>query len=185
MFDIKKYYQFISEHDIIISYRGIVDGEAIASIIKLVEKRLLLSKETLKIRKKVINVLVESLQNILHYFEEESLEIGYVEQSFMTILKQKDKYVIFTGNLLSVQRAKSLKKRIDNVNSMGQDDLHSLYMSVLETPKVHITRGAGLGFLDMAKRTENKIKYDFQYFNEQYMLFILELVIENSKKVVS
>jgi hypothetical protein len=185
MFDIQKYYQFISEHDIILSYRGVVDGEAIASIIKLAEKRLLLSKESLKVRKKIINVLVESLQNIVHYFEEEPLEIQYVEQSFLTILKQEEKYIIFTGNLLSMQRAKSLKKRIDNVNAMEQADLHSLYMSVLETPKVHVSRGAGLGFLDMAKRTENKIKYDFQYFNDQYMLFILELAIENSKKVVS
>ena len=51
-----------------------MDGETISFLVKLVEKSITEAGEKLAIRKKIVNILVESLQNILNYFAEESLD---------------------------------------------------------------------------------------------------------------
>ncbi|MGD1841456.1 MAG: SiaB family protein kinase [Thermonemataceae bacterium] len=181
MFDIHRYYDLIREENILISYKGVFDGDIVGNIIKIVEKKLVISKEPVRVRKKIINILVESLQNILHYFNEESIEDNFTDQSFVVILKQASSYTIYTGNYLSIQRAKSLKKRIDNVNMMSEEDLKSLYISVLETPKVNMGGGAGLGLVDMVRRSSQKIAYDFKKYDAHYMLFTMQLIVSTTK----
>ncbi|MDX1904494.1 MAG: SiaB family protein kinase [Thermonemataceae bacterium] len=181
----ERYYQLIKSEKVVLSYKGGIDADAIHHLVRLVEKNLADADEKLSIRKKIVNLTVEALQNILNYFSEEALDKFLENESFMILTSNKQNYEILTGNYISIQRMKTLKKRIDNVNMMSQEDLQKVYLDILENPKVSITRGAGLGLIDMARRSQNKITYQFNDYNEDYTLFLMTTTINKVKNEVA
>jgi Family of unknown function (DUF6272) len=60
------YHQLIQDH-VLFTYNGEIDGELIDMLVQLAEKILKKSCSKLKARKRIVNVLIESLQNSFHY----------------------------------------------------------------------------------------------------------------------
>jgi hypothetical protein len=60
------YHQLIQDH-VLFTYNGEIDGELIDMLVQLAEKILKKSCSKLKARKRIVNVLIESLQNTFHY----------------------------------------------------------------------------------------------------------------------
>lgn len=181
----ERYYQLIQNEKILLCYKGAIDGDVVSSLVKLMEKNISSSGEKLAIRKKVINILVEALQNILNYFTEESLDKSFENESFLVVTCTKQEYEITVGNYISAHRMKTLKKRIDNVNMMSTEDLQKVYLDILENPKVSMSRGAGLGLIDMARRTQNKIDYAFSEYDQEHILFMMSMTVGRVKDTVT
>ena len=59
----------------ILYFKGNIDSEMINKVLDSVEGRLLTSRENPRLRKKVYNVLVESLQNLYHHAD--NVPAGY------------------------------------------------------------------------------------------------------------
>jgi hypothetical protein len=68
-FDVNEYYSKLNSNDVLIAYKGNVTSELISNVLEVVEARMDDYSETSKIRKKVYNVLVESLQNLYHHID--------------------------------------------------------------------------------------------------------------------
>ncbi|GAB4126143.1 MAG: SiaB family protein kinase [Raineya sp.] len=181
---LERYYQLIQNEKILLCYKGAIDGDVVSSLVKLTEKNISSSGEKLAIRKKIINILVEALQNILNYFAEESLDKSFENESFVIVTCTKQEYEITVGNYISAHRMKTLKKRIDNVNMMSAEDLQKVYLDILENPKISISRGAGLGLIDMARRTQNKINYAFNEYDQEHILFMMSMTVGRIKDAV-
>lgn len=182
---IERYYQLIQNEKVLLCYKGAIDSDVVSSLLKLVEQSTGLSGEKLATRKKLINILVEALQNVLNYFSEESLDKSFENESFVIVTCTKQEYEITIGNYISAYRMKTLKKRIDNVNMMSFEDLQKVYLDILENPKVSINRGAGLGFIDMVRRTQSKINYAFHEYDQEHVLFIMNMTVGRVKDVVT
>ncbi len=181
---IDKYHQIIQKEKVLLAYKGCIDGDAVTYLVKLTEKNMTSINEKLTIRKKVISVLVEAIQNIVNYFAEESLDKFFENESFVIVTAQKNQYEVLVGNYISVHRMRTLKKRIDNVNMMSSEDLQKVYLDILENPKVSITRGAGLGLIDIARRTHSKINYSFAEYDQDHVLFIMSMSVARVKHIV-
>ena len=68
-FDVNDYYSKLNGDDVLIAYKGNVTSELISNVLEVVEARMDDVSEDSKIRKKVYNVLVESLQNLYHHID--------------------------------------------------------------------------------------------------------------------
>ena len=172
----------IDAENTVLSYRGEFDGETIGDLVRLVERKMLLVKESVKTTKTLVNVLIEGLQNVCHYFQEGIADTNTFKESFLIITNSDNNYQLFIGNYVTKIRAQALKKRVDNVAQMSADDLRSVYITILEMPKIYTGGGAGLGFIDMTRRANGNIKYHFEAENQDKILFILEATIEGTKK---
>ena len=69
-FNINEYYTDISKGDILLAYKGSITSELINEVLEAVEDKLESGGEEGQTRKKLYNVLVESLQNLYHHIEE-------------------------------------------------------------------------------------------------------------------
>ena len=89
--------------------------------------------ESSKIRKKVYNVLVESLQNLYHHIEELPGELHNefgTKFGMLVVNRISGKYKISTGNFVTQDKVDVLKNKIDKINSMGRDELKDMYKSL-------------------------------------------------------
>ena len=66
-FNVESYFSGLSDGNQILYYKGNIDSDLITRVLDMVEEKLISFNESPKLRKRVYNVLVESLQNLYHH----------------------------------------------------------------------------------------------------------------------
>ena len=175
-FNLKDYYNDLSKGDVILAYKGSITSELINDVLEAVEKKLEEAQEESKTRKKIYNVLVESMQNLFHHIEEfheginENLDSKF---GILVIEKENELYKVTTGNFVNSTKIKFLKEKIDKINSLTKDELKDMYKFILNHQKLSAKGGGGLGLVDIARKTGNKLEYAFYNYNNNYYFFNL------------
>lgn len=177
MIDIYEYYQKMQSQNIVLAYKGHVSEEMFNSLLQIAEIKLEKIEIKSKLRKKVFNIIVEILQNIFHHFDGGGGENEELQSILFLMNKKEAEYEIITGNHILLTKVDELKARIDTINAMSEDELRSVYRQTLYKGQVSDKGGAGLGIIDIARRSGEKIKYTFTKVNDTYAFFSLEVKI--------
>jgi hypothetical protein len=178
-FNLKEYYASLSKGDVILAYKGSITSELINDILEAVEKKLADDAADSKLRKKIYNILVESLQNLFHHIEmfhegiQEELDPKF---GVLVVVKEGDLYKVTTGNFVNSKRIKFLKEKIDKINSLSKDELKDMYKFILNHQKLSAKGGGGLGLVDIARKSGNKLQYEFYNYNNDYYFFNLTII---------
>jgi hypothetical protein len=175
-FNIKDYFENISKGDILLAYKGSITSELINDVLEAVEKKLEEANEVGKTRKKLYNVLVESLQNLYHHIEEthEGIEEELDPKFGLVVIEKEDgMYKVTTGNFVNSSKIKFLKEKIDKINSLTKDELKDMYKFILNHQKLSAKGGGGLGLVDIARKTGSKLEYIFHNYDNNYYFFNL------------
>lgn len=179
-FNINEYYTDLNKGEVLLAYKGSITSELINDVLEAVEEKLEQSNEVGLTRKKIYNVLVESLQNLYHHIEEtheginENLDPKF---GILVVQKENDLYKVSTGNFISSNKIKFLKEKIDKINSLSKDELKDMYKFILNHQKLSAKGGGGLGLVDIARKTGHKIEYAFYNYNGNYYFFNLTIKI--------
>lgn len=148
------------------------------------ESKLTYMDEAPRTKKKVFNVLVECLQNLYHHIDiddtESTRNSGLIEakSALFMIARQDESFYIKTGNYLEKKDAVSLQQRLDSINGMSKEELKSYYQEVLSDGTVSSKGTAGLGMIDIARKSGNKLEYEFVEVNDDIRFFCLNVKID-------
>ncbi len=162
MLEIHKYYKMLKDEHIILSHNGALDSEVIDLLLDLTDKKLTKLKIRRGVRKKIFNILVECLQNTLHYIKEFDEDIPIVHSPFLIIIKKESSFIISTGNFVTEDRAEFLKNKLSEINTLSQEDLQKHYIQSLDKKTLPTEGGAGLGLVDIVRRSKHRVSFDFQ-----------------------
>lgn len=181
-FNIDNYFEGQSDGISILFYKGNIDTDAINKVLDEVEYKLIDANEQPKMRKRVYNVLVESLQNLYHHvervpddFEDKSEKYGIV-----TVRKTVGGYKIITGNFVLSDNVERLEEKIRRINSSSQEEIKELYKFILNHQRISEKGGGGLGLIDIVRKTKNKLRYTFKKYNDKYSFFYLDILVGNT-----
>ncbi len=169
--------------DIICSYIGDISGELIYETLEKIEILLTDRDEDPKVVKKVYNVLVEALQNLFHHLEMPDDNFQYNGQPnksfviFIFIKINNFAYRLTTCNFIRRERKHFLKDRINQINFLTKEELKELYKQVLNNDQFSNKGGGGIGMIDIARKTGNKIEYNFVDYNNKYSFFNLDIIV--------
>lgn len=179
MLDIYDFYDKMERNNIMLSFKGNITSELLTSILQIMESKMENLQEEPKIKKKVYNVLVECLQNLYHHMDEGSLVIsGDNRQSAIFMIgKLNNQYNIITGNYILSENVDILKERLDKVNSMSKDELKDYYKSILNNGERSDKGGGGLGMIDIARKSGEKLNYHFMTIDDKNSFFSLNVKI--------
>lgn len=179
-FNIENYFSDISDGDVILYYKGNVDSDVINHILDTVEDKMVEVNEQSKLRKKVYNVLVESLQNLYHHVDRvpDDYEDQTAEKYGLLAVKRVDGgYKIVTGNFVRSENIEKLEEKIKRINRSSHEEIKELYKFILNHQRISAKGGGGLGLVDIARKTGNKLDYAFKEYNEQYSFFYLDILV--------
>jgi hypothetical protein len=164
------------------SYRGIVDSTIVEHILALAEANFTDSKEQILVRKRVYFIMVECLQNITRH--QDVYDDPDFDQSALFILKRKEQsYSITSANLIYDQAIEPLREKLEKVNSMDADQLKEYAKQVLSNGTFSSKGGAGLGLIEMARKSGSKFQYEFVPAKYGMSMFYLNLEIPMSKTI--
>lgn len=149
-------------------YRGIFDPDLTDKILMLAETNMNLIGEVSKTQKRVYFVMVESLQNITRHQDVEQTQDN---QALFVIQNKDGKYGMASGNVIETANIDSLKEKLDKINSLSPEDLKTHYKDVLENTGLSEKGGAGLGLIEIARRSGSKLFYIFKPVTDKLSYF--------------
>ena len=152
-------------------YKDNINADTIQSLLQITETTLDTNGEQKKLKKKVFNILVECLQNIIKHglLDRETHE----QHSLLVIGKSKKHFFIITSNLVKNSMIPALKNRIDIINSLDLLGLKQLYSETIRNTVISEKGGAGLGLIDIARKSGNKIEYEFKTVDGDYSYYTI------------
>jgi Family of unknown function (DUF6272) len=181
-FDVENYLTDQTNGDIVLSYKGNIDSDVINHVLDTVEYKMVEVNEQSKLRKKVYNVLVESLQNLYHHvdpvpedFEDQSSE----RYGLLIVKKINGGYKIITGNFVNADHIEKLEEKIKRINRSSHEEIKELYKFILNHQKISQKGGGGLGLVDIARKTGNQLDYSFKEYNDKHSFFYLNIFVED------
>jgi hypothetical protein len=174
---IEALFNSLNGYELSYSYRGEFTPELTDSILSLSETNMEVNHEPVKNRKKVYFIMVESLQNITRHKESE------IPEGFFSIHKAVNGFLITSGNIVENENISSLREKLDKINSMSSDQLKEYYYEVLNAGGFSDKGGAGLGLIEMVRKSGNKLCYDFTKLNDKYSFFYFQINVSTSSDV--
>lgn len=154
----------------VLDHCGPMDHTRVQALLAEAEAKSLAAEEGVAQRKRMMNVLVEGLENIHRHVEEPNDQAG-----FALLVRSSEGYRMAFGNPVPVATAALLTHRIGIINEMDEVDLKEHYLNLLANSARSNNGGAGLGLLTMARRSARPMEVSTIRLNSSAAMLILEL----------
>lgn len=131
--------------------------------------------------KKISYMLVECFQNVIKHAEilpDDQKDIS--GEGMFSFKSLNGAFVINSINLVYNKDVERLTGLVENVNSMNEADLKQYYLDKLRNNEINDKGGAGLGLIEMARKSGQKILHDTEQLNDQYSLFHQQITVRKN-----
>ena len=163
--------------DITLLFEGQITHQVMKALTGLVEEQLD-EVEDDKVLRRVYHVMVESLQNINRHAESyEYRGHPYPGMGLVLVAKNRERFQVTTGNIIEHAHAEEISMFLGKLNAMDSDALDDLYKKQMREGITSPKGGAGLGFIDIRRKTGNHLDYSFVNIDEETTFFIFTSTI--------
>lgn len=121
----------------------------------------------------VFAVYIEMTQNARNYLasrSDSSLDAG---SATIVIFRQGETYAVSSGNMILREDGPALRERIERINALPPDRLKVEIRQQLRREIPPGATGAGVGLMEMARRTSRRLEYSFRDMDDAHAFFTL------------
>jgi len=173
-----EFYKSMKEHEITLVYEGEITHQITKAFTSLTESNMAKEEENNSVQKKVFHVMVECLQNISKHADDFGTnEYMFSGRGIFLVAKGKNDYTVTTGNAVENTKIEDLKSLLEQVNSLEKEELTELYKKQIKEGRLSDKGGAGLGFIDIKRKTGKNLDYHFLPINDEASFFLLTSTI--------
>jgi hypothetical protein len=173
-----EFYKSMKEHEISLVYEGEITHQITKAFTSLTESNMAKEEESNSVQKKVFHVMVECLQNISKHADDFGpAEYLFSGRGIFLVAKGKDDYSVTTGNAVENSKIPDLKRLLEQVNTLDKEELTELYKKQIKEGRLSDKGGAGLGFIDIKRKTGRNLDYHFLPINSEASFFLLTSTI--------
>ncbi len=176
-----------NQQDVILMYEGPINQNIVKSFAYLTECRLAAEEESRKTSRVVYHVMLESLQNVTKHgydfskMASSDLKTGLSKSGILIVGLDEERWYVTTGNMVRNQGLAKTANLIDRVNSLNEWELKDLHKETLIKSSISESGGAGLGLIDMAKKTNNPLRYNIEPIDDEFSFFILTVMVHKGR----
>lgn len=170
----------IANDDLTMSYSGVFTDTMTDIIIDLSEAYLESNEHLGRLKKKTSFLVAECFQNVVRHGkrEMEATPKSDSMESFVIRFKNRACFIA-SENTLPNKQVKALQDKLIEINQHEKQELKGLYKKILVGGELSEKGGAGLGLIEMARKTENKLSFSFKAKDEKSTVFCLLLVLHS------
>lgn len=168
-----EFYRSMSANKVSMVYEGEITHQITKAFTSLTESTMAQEEESNNVQKKVFHVMVECLQNVSKHADAEDKNYPNSGKGIFLLAKEENEYSVTTGNVVNNSRIDDLSESLEKINSLDKEGLNQLYKQQIREGRLSDKGGAGLGFIDIARKTGRKLEYKFLKIDDQYSFFIL------------
>lgn len=123
------------------------------------------------VNRKVSFLLVECFQNILKHRETSRANSQVADDGMFCYQAGEGAYYINSLNIVRVEIQEHLSKAVDFINAMNPEELRAYHKQQLQDNTFNEKGGAGLGLIELARKSGQKLKYRFDPISDDFAYF--------------
>lgn len=174
--NISKIRKIMAEEGIVFSFSGMISQSLTSYMVETAKSQLDEKGEDSKITRNMFLIAIEQLQNIMSYSKEKNISDNnrYTSPGVMVIgyNNNKKKYYVNSSNEIVQEDKLKVSQKIDHINSFEKSELRKYLREKLRSAEDIHDRGAGVGFIEMAKRSSEQLEYDFEEIEDKLYFHI-------------
>lgn len=193
-FDLMNFRQEIIENNIILSFEGQISQGVLISLVDTLKMKLMDDEEKNPenytpeqnkeyLVRKIYAIFIELAQNLQNHSAERNSNDSHTEGEGIIIIRENDAYYnIESGNLIEKDKIEQFSQYIEHLNQLDEPMLRKLYKLKLREARNKGKRGAGIGLIEMIRKSGNPLGYEMKEFNEQYQFLTIMVCIAKEAK---
>lgn len=163
----------------IIDFEGTISFETMEKLLNQLKSASQFNALRKPVRKRVYGTVVESIDNIFKYATPFKNKVSALDRPPQILVKELDgKFIVSAGNLIRNTQVEDLKYKLNRINMLDDAALKSLYEEVINKETKEEDRGAGLGLITMAMRTDEHIRFQFDPAGPGHTYFTMHITIK-------
>jgi hypothetical protein len=173
-----EFYKSMKAHEITLVYEGEITHQITKAFTSLTESNMAKEDEPGTVQRKVFHVMVECLQNISKHADDfTSSDFLFSGRGIFLVSKGDNEYSVTTGNAVDNDRIEELTEMLESINKMNKEELKDLYKKQMKEGRLSDKGGAGLGFIDIKRKTGRDLEYHFLPISDDTSFFLLTSTI--------
>jgi hypothetical protein len=180
-FDLYDLYENIRNDKIIFCYCGPISHATIEGIGHTLRLDLEIEETKMSISQSIFSVFIEQMQNILNYSVDKIAKDTQVEKELrlgvLVIGQEENQFYVYCGNKIFNKDVQNIQDKIDEISGLEKDQLKALYKERRKMEPQEGSKGAGLGLIEMARKSGRPLEYSFKQLNEDFAFFTIKVTI--------
>ncbi|MEA3497471.1 MAG: SiaB family protein kinase [Campylobacterota bacterium] len=165
-------------NDIIFTFSGSISYNTLTAISISIKEELSNREGTSKELFNAYYVFIELIQNIMNYSIKRTDESDNGSGTcFVIHHNHSKKFKICAGNLVSSEQVSKIKVKIDKINSLDEQGLKDYYKEIRRSGQDTHNKGGGLGFIEIARKSSEKLNYKITEIDSDKFYFELNVDI--------
>ena len=171
----------MQKEGVILYFSGPVSQVVVESIAELMRSKMRAEDAGMGSVQRVFAVLVEQMQNIVRYSSERHVDNpehqGEMAHGQVVVGRERDgRFFVACGNKILTEDGCVLSEQIQKLQSMNPDELKAYYKERRKKPDLSSAKGAGLGFVEMARKASQPLDYDIVPVDNCVSFFSMKVV---------
>lgn len=159
------FWQIAQKRNVIFFYAGYISQHVVAAISETIRARLDAAEAAGPTRRRIFSAFVEMSQNIMHYSSEAltppEARDQQIRRGSFCIGARDDSFFLISANPVHSASVAEIRSRLEPLKSMTVDEIKAAYKKALREPTAEDSKGAGLGFLTMAREASEPLEFEF------------------------
>jgi len=159
------FHSYVERRDVIFYYVGYFSQTIIAAMADAVKLRVEHVGAVAQTRRKLFSSFIEMAQNIVHYSADSYAGEGHTAPSMrhgaVFISLTGDRYYLYCANPVNADVAEKLREKLEHLRSLTIEQIKLEYKETLRSDTPADSKGAGLGFLTMARDASAPLEFEF------------------------
>lgn len=175
-----EYFNDMCARNIIFSFKGVITEEILADLGEIIKNHISDFKYRPLVVKRVFSIFIEVAQNILHHSAEKVTLGPHGERGsgIVMVIESESDFEIVSGNLISNSSSKSIEESCKLINSLDKEGLKKAFRQKIKAPLDEGNKGAGLGLLDIARKSENRVAFKIDRIDDDHSFLLFSVKIE-------
>lgn len=177
--DMYQFRNYLRETGIIFCYSGYMTEDILVGIGDAIKKKLRMDDEDKNTARAVFSIFVEQVQNVIRYSAEKETRDNKTELRYgvLTVGRKDDRVFVTCGNVIKNEDMERLKDNLTRIQAMDMAELKKLWKDTLRGDSPDGSKGAGVGFIDIARRARQGFEFDFSEVENNLSFFTLKAYI--------
>ena len=107
---------------------------------------------------------------------------GDVGAGIIVVTEEDKIYTITSGNLVKKKSLPNIIRHCRHINRMDKEELKQFYKSRIKRSREKGKKGAGIGLIDIARKSGNPIQYKATSLDSVHSFFVLSVKIQQGQE---
>lgn len=176
-----EYHEEITAKGVFMTFSGVLTHDFMVKLAETLKDTMSLQNVDKNLILKIFSLVVEQAQNIIFYSAEKlpasSEGDGEMGGGTISVGYENEHFFILCGNRIANENVEKLRGKLLPLQKMNKDELKQYYKEKRRVETEADSKGAGLGFIEMARKASQPIEFAFRKLDENFSFFTLKTVI--------